>query len=323
MKEHPIIFSTEMVKSILEGRKTMTRRVIKPQLEDGDLGHYWWKGDWSTFGGRHAGVIDYGRKGNDEPTWTLEEVITHCPYGQVGDRLIVRESHRLTKYKQDGETWVKAEYRMEVDGDGGVRHFKWADISKKQKDRLARIRTWGKWRPSRFMYRFLARITLEITNIRVERLQEITYSDARAEGILSFNREHPDPANGGVGYNRGALGLPMRYESTAAFMDLWDSLNAKRGYSWESNPFVWVIEFKRQKLIDKNPLNELYSLEFILGGDSNVKDLICINPAHSKINKGGGSLEDFTDSGQLHGRLQVKRTFAKDSRNLRLPSEAS
>ena len=86
---------------------------------------------------------------------------------------------------------------------------------------------------------------------------------------------------------------------------------------------AWVIEFKRQKLIDKNPLNELYSLEFILGGDSNVQDLIRLSSAHSKFNKGGGSLEDFTDSGQLHGRLQVKRTFAKDSRNLRLPSEAS
>lgn len=93
-----------------------------------------------------------------------------------------------------------------------------------------------------FLPAAVARYFIEILEVRPERLQEITYSGARREGILSFNRDNPDPTNGGVGYNRGAPGLPMRYESTTAYMDLWDSINKKN--LWSSNPYVWVYRFK-------------------------------------------------------------------------------
>lgn len=219
--ERPILMRTESVKAILEGRKTQTRRVIKPQPTCSCD-----KPDW------HGQIIDWvgwkyeGREGwfcytcgsglHAYDEWSSHGII--CPYGQVGDRLWLRESFgylidNKMVYRADCDPWhLKHGYTI-------------------------------KWRPSIFMPRWASRITLEITEIRVERVQEIDYFGARAEGILSFNREHPDPTNGGMGYNRGKEGLPMRYDSTAAFMDLWDSINGKK-YPWESNPFCWVITFK-------------------------------------------------------------------------------
>ena len=117
----------------------------------------------------------------------------------------------------------------------------------KAKEPVRNLPEWQGWKSPLFCPRWASRITLEITEVRVERVQEIDYFGARAEGILSFNREHPDPTNGGMGYNRGKADLPMRYDSTVAFMDLWDSLNAKRGYGWSVNPWVWVISFRRIK----------------------------------------------------------------------------
>ncbi|GAH11363.1 unnamed protein product, partial [marine sediment metagenome] len=99
------------------------------------------------------------------------------------------------------------------------------------------------WRSPLFMPAWAARTFIKITDVRPERLQEITWDDTHKEGILRFDRDNPDPTNGGMGYNRGATGLPMRYESIAAYMDLWDSINAKRGYSWESNPWVFRYEY--------------------------------------------------------------------------------
>ena len=186
MREHPILFSTEMVKAILEGRKTMTRRIIKPQPVMVN-GYYRWQ----------------PKAGYDINLEHLNINLTNklCPCGQVGDRLWVRETWAdgmnvpvLIIYKAD-----KA----------------WTDVK-------------IKWRPSIFMPRWASRITLEITDIRVERVQEITEEDAKAEGttpsIVGSDREY------------------LKYR--AGFMTLWDKLNAKRGYSWESNCWVWVVSFK-------------------------------------------------------------------------------
>lgn len=197
MREKPILFSGPMVKAILEGRKTMTRRVVKPQPPDGFIDH--------KNGSYHYDPCGFGGV---------------CPYGKPGDRLWVRE------------TWHGA-----VDGDepnyGIIYKASWphgpGDAFKRD-DRAGRYfigSTDGKWRPSIFMPRWASRIDLEITDIRVERVNEITPEDAFREG---FELHDSDPITGDV----------------CLFSSLWDSINGKK-YPWESNPWVWVISFKRIK----------------------------------------------------------------------------
>ena len=220
MKESPIIFTGEMVRAILDGCKTQTRRIVK--LDD-----------------RH----DMERRNNGVgpwwPVWYETGAKLNCPYGQPGDRLWVRESHLLDP-PQDG-TW---DYYAYTDGvlenlaaiPERFRHPEYvmyrADIS-----RICDYR----WRPSIHMPRWASRITLEVTSIWVERLQEISEADAIAEGV--------DP-DGPVGNYRVAHKMgAARYQ----YANLWDSIHGKdrakaiRGeaHPWESNPWVWVVEFKR------------------------------------------------------------------------------
>lgn len=202
MKERPILFSGEMVRAILDGRKTMTRRVIdfnkiarKTGCTKGTLAYS------NTF--KSWAVVD----GNG----SADMCLVNCPYGQPGDRLWVRET--FCDRKNNGEQ-IKPLYRADgqeyQDRDG--RYFK------------------PKWKPSIFMPRRYSRITLEITNVRVERLQDVSEEDAKREG-----------ANGEKYRGQGFDYCIFR----EAFRTLWDSINAKRGYSWESNPWVWVVEFKQ------------------------------------------------------------------------------
>lgn len=188
MKERPILFSTPMVQAILEGRKTMTRRVVKPQPINSD----YWTAQSNAF---------YPNTNSAEPK------ILRCPHGQVGDRLWCKETYSLTD--------LGVIYKANMD-DADMRLFG---------------STNRKWKPSIFMPRKFSRITLEITNIRVERLQDITEKDAIKEGVPPFS------PNG------------MAVSSTIPrkqFCVLWNSINSDRGYSWESNPWVWVIEFVRE-----------------------------------------------------------------------------
>jgi len=218
MKEHPIIFSTEMVKAILEGRKTQTRRTIKPQPpSDADV--FAW----------FAPEIKEGKA--PEGCWYENEngLTFHCkcPYGQVGDHLWVRETWTVGAYSPNkvADVIYKAgdlKYHITVS---------WSTII----DWLGVDRDWGgwipdNWRPSIFMPRWACRITLEITGLRVERLQEITEEDAEAEGESWRD-------GGGSWDNPEIIGAVENYAH------LWDSLNAKRGYGWKTNPWVWVIEF--------------------------------------------------------------------------------
>jgi len=190
MKERPIIFSTDMVRAILDGRrKTQTRRVIKPQppiwAEGGAINQF---GSWD-FGGRTA---------------TRHQISCGypCPYGQVGDGLWVRETFAV-RTDGVGQILYKAAY---TESEFGVR-----------------------WKPSIHMSRKDSRILLEITGVRVARLQEITKSDQRAEGV----------------------GLPSTWDvngrKMTRFGTLWDFRNAKRGYGWGTNCWVWIISFKEVK----------------------------------------------------------------------------
>lgn len=200
-KERPILFAGPMVRAILDGRKTQTRRVVKGVPDNAVLPRYY---DAEraprpelahTFGWFVPEAGDAWPMNDDDRL--------RCPYGQPGDRLWVRETF---SYPHD--------WREETDG-REVAIWRWADGNPMYGD-------WTPPKPSIHMPRWACRLVLEVTAVRVERLQEITVGDCRAEG----------------------MDAPLGRLSTQ-FAKLWNSLNEKRGYGWDSNPWVWVIEFKR------------------------------------------------------------------------------
>ena len=213
MRERPILFSGPMVRAILDGRKTMTRRVVKPQPHEGVDAVEWQDQiivgmnvpDQSGFAMMRDGVIE-------------SEAIS-CPYGAPGDRLWVRETFgfgsgfggktRKVFYKCSRHD-VPAAYCCDWGPDDPSNGYIAPD---------------DHWRPSIHMPRWASRITLEITGVRVERLQDITDADALAEGAC-----HPDPSAKDGCYR-------------SAFEGLWESINGAA--SWDANPFVWVVEFRR------------------------------------------------------------------------------
>lgn len=188
MKERPILFSGPMVRAILAGEKTQTRRIVKPQ-PDAQL--------FSINSGPEWTYPD--RLDPDEPDW---DRVRLCPYGQPGDRLWVREAWHL---------WGPPE-RQYVD----------YRATCPDADQLS-------WKPSIHMPRAYSRISLEVTAVRVERVQDISEADAKAEGVHGIARTLP--------YSGDDL-------ASVAFSGLWQEVNGKR-YPWESNPWVWAVEFKR------------------------------------------------------------------------------
>lgn len=200
-REKPILMSAPMVRAILEGRKTQTRRVVTPQPEftaaSGD--------SWEWHGGPALARAGYGSR-YVHSNWTAVEraMLKVCPFGQPGDRLWVRE------------TWAPMPGGPET----------------KQNGVVYRASEGGKWtwKPSIFMPRWASRITLEITGVRVERLQEITRDSALAEGVDLSMELWPNVNSSDKALKR--------------FPALWESINGKK-HPWDSNPFCWVIEFKR------------------------------------------------------------------------------
>lgn len=183
MREKPILFSGPMVRAILEGSKTQTRRVCKLDVRGG------------------------------MPQPEFDSLLRYCPYGQPGDRLWVRET-----------CWLYGRWEVKGVRKNGKPSWRFVLIGKRVRfDKPGTDESmayWGggegwSWRPSIHMPRWASRITLEITGVRVERLGEISESDARAEGV----------------------------QSVAEFKELWASINGPG--SWEANPWVWVVEFRR------------------------------------------------------------------------------
>jgi hypothetical protein len=199
-----------MIKAILDGRKTQTRRVINPQPRSND-GLYFYcpkRGIGATELKAVPQVwMEYG-----------------CPYGQVGNRLWVRETWATEKRMNNKPPSFLGEA-------SDIPLWYKATLPDERYPLLSRV-IQGNWRPSVRMPRWASRITLEITEVRVERVQEISEGDAIAEGCLS-DAELTDDGNDYSGLYAGDR-----------FYLLWDSLNAKRGYSWSNNPWVWVISFK-------------------------------------------------------------------------------
>lgn len=192
MKERPLLFKAEMVRAILEERKTQTRRIVKPQP-------------------KHRAILSKG-------VWYDADCINpgipiKCPYGQPGDRLWVKETWRTYGSLDDtkpsnivsGATIEYAARGNSLGIDGPV-----CGMSKR-------------WRSPLFMLRWMSRITLEITTIRVERLNDISMAGVLAEGcILSTSKTEP-----------------------LDYQNLWESINGPG--SWKQNPWVWVVLFKRIK----------------------------------------------------------------------------
>ena len=199
VKERPILFSGKMVRAILEERKTCTRRVMNPQPVDAGSGDWWYPGpalNWQN--AKHYANEAHMQRGL--PT-------DFHPYGQPGDRLWVRETFAVQP-----DLWAASHVPQPI-------HFL-ADCKPEQiEDYILK--------PSIHMPRWASRITLEITGVRVERVQDISEEDATAEGMefISINT--------------------ATWSNRQSFKVLWDSINAKRGFTWESNPWVWIIEFKR------------------------------------------------------------------------------
>lgn len=223
MTEHPILFNEPMSAAARAGRKSQTRRVMTPQPFFDDRGLLWWH--WS----KHAGSACDQPIGAPSEAW-----LARCPYGVPGDRLWVRETHIAygrweTRFseKKGRDEW----HFIDMTLDTG-REYRFAGAVSNAK-RGGMLPAWWR-RPSIFMPRAAARTLLEVTGVRVERLQTISEPDARDEGVTIADHHMR-------GYSAGAFRPP----SIRAFHDLWDSLNAERGYGWDTNPWVWVVEFKR------------------------------------------------------------------------------
>lgn len=200
-KERPIPFSTEMVSALLAGRKSQTRRIMKSQPPFQPEPYTDELGsDWFCNGS----------------TWARK-----CPYGVAGDRLWVRESWRAPATLDD--------VRPSLIPPGTVLDFSTTDES------TAVNR--GRLRSARFMPRAFSRIWLEITDVRVQRLQDISEEDALAEGLFEWT--------GDSGAKHYGVGLSDVWEQDPrrAFERLWRDINGPE--SWEANPWVWVISFWR------------------------------------------------------------------------------
>ena len=209
MKERPILFSGTMVRAIIEGHKTMTRRVVKPQPDGPGPSH-------AAFL-QECGLWVFGNNSGR---------LVRCPYGQPGDRLWVRETFRLPSRHDDATPEELAaqvsrtEIRYLADGD--------VDLN-------------GKTRPGIFLRYGWHRILLEVVSVRVERVQDITCADAEAEGMSSnpMRLFHEGIMPRSIDFR-----IPMPIQR---FIGTWNAINYKRGYGWDANPWVWVVEFKRVK----------------------------------------------------------------------------
>ncbi|MFT0517315.1 hypothetical protein [Pseudomonas faucium] len=209
-KERPILFSGHMVRAILNGQKTVTRREIKPSMRSADSSfelHQQEDESWRPMHTFDESCMD--AQGTEHPIV--------CPYGQPGDRLWVREAWLAdSQLDSIAPRDLSQGEPIFYPADGSVRQTGCAMISQ------------GRGRPSIHMPRWASRILLEITAVRVELLQDISEEQAEAEGV-GFLRHAPD-------YDETLTAAQL-------FECLWSSINGDD--SWSGNPWVWVVEFKR------------------------------------------------------------------------------
>ncbi|MEH3539426.1 hypothetical protein POV95_01750 [Klebsiella variicola] len=227
MTERGMIFNAEMVRAILDGRKTQTRRIMKlqPKPSKSRPGDFWFSSK-KLESMVHVSDLAPGNSPIADYHLFIQEHC--CPFGAVGDRIWVREAFRVHSRATDVATLVyKASERNS-----------WTEQTRRVPVAVCnKPATPEKWTPSLHMPRWASRILLEITDVRVERLNAISEEDAAAEGVPPAGSLLPDYP--------GTFLTPKGDFATAkvAFQRLWESIYGAE--NWLANPWVWVIEFKR------------------------------------------------------------------------------
>lgn len=225
MKERGVIFNSEMVRAILDGRKTQTRQIVKSVPTTHDFHGWIMSSTCAKDEGKAVWAI------GDSPL-LKDPIRLNCPLGKIGDRLWVRETwqgplvdyenaNKLYKDPEPFQTIKNCVYK--ADGDACPEYFD-AD------DNLR----YG-WKSSAQMPRWASRILLEITGVRVEQLQDINEEDAVAEGVA--------PLHGGYWKHYQPDWTQHQLSARGSFVTLWNSINGVD--AWYKNPWVWVIEFRR------------------------------------------------------------------------------
>lgn len=220
MTDRPILFSGPMIQALLDGRKTQTRRALKPQPRPGLYG------DGSEISDDY---FVWEPKGQvipltDTCTYRWRPLLPYVP----GDHLWVRET--WAPVVCTGNSWHVAD-GLGTDPRKHTLKFK--------ADNDARS-VFGKWKPSIHMPRWASRLTLTVTDVRVERVRDISEEDAISEGVFAHDAVGADPYSPSWRHQRGG----WKFDTPrTAFRDLWDAFNAKRGYGWDANPWVCVIDF--------------------------------------------------------------------------------
>ena len=224
-KARPILMSAPMVRALIDGRKTQTRRIVKPQPEHRYI---------SGYGVGRAGHPEEWTVSRHPPTsgdWNEWKQKARCPYGRPGDVLWCRE------------TWQKSGLGWGSELPLGKLHYRATDTGEWKP-------YWGNWKPSIHMPRHASRLTLDLIGVRVERLQDISEADARAEGLATLTKDNgrtwkfgiPDadglPGNDGFGWHWQQWEVDPR----KAYARLWESINGAG--SWAANPWVWVLQFE-------------------------------------------------------------------------------
>jgi hypothetical protein len=227
-KEHPILFSTPMIQALLEGRKSMTRRIIKPQpeyyeIEDKKMVRYETKKSYMQI------QID---------NLADEFLGIPCPYGKIGDVLWVRETFTIMEPEHCASMSERFVYKADM---------KHPDSEEMRQEYIKSGYPY-QWKPSIFMPRAACRILLEITDIKVERLQDINFQDALNEGV------HRESDASGQGWFDNYQFLDSKFnqhnvdthamfkDPVRSFKTLWQSINGEE--SWDKNPWVWAIAFQ-------------------------------------------------------------------------------
>lgn len=233
-----IMLVKEMTLAAKEGLKTHTRRIVKTDQYKPDLlntaGYYATGKVLTSLDNQPGAFMEFRNVLQDDPRYTGSPAsyLVECPYGKPGNVLYVKEGYKIDKHScaitEDGPTSknrIHGHYTADNAAfDVALTPHEWEKFK-------ARKYPYRKT-PGRFMYKSLSRMELHITDIRVERIQDITPEDAQKEGVTV-----PEALKLLAGYYPGSA-------DKVAFISLWDKINALRGYSWKSNPYVWVIVFE-------------------------------------------------------------------------------
>lgn len=258
MKEIPMLFSTPMVQALLEGRKTQTRRIMKPQIKECDHSRFTeeWKDQptqWSEaalkIGRAYCGMCGNGVE------YSKDYGGIKCQYGVPGDLLYVRETFKVEQAVSHGESILGVRYKA-----GSM----WIQNDSKE---IFEIYHRGSeiWRPSIHMPKEAARLWLQVTDIKVERLQDISEEDAKAEGVtvtpgqVASNEIHRHVLKDRIPAGDHQLAFANLWREIH-FTSIQDQLSGKDG--WNENPWVWVVSFKvlsttgKPSLLTENVNNE-------------------------------------------------------------------